>query len=500
MIGKVKAGIKKIATYYTGLPLPLRAALWFTFCNFVLKAISFITVPIFTRLIPPNEYGMLSVWSSYETIVVILATWEIQLGAYTRGLYKFKESVERFTVSMHLITNVLTVCFFALVLIFHNAVESFTEMPLSVIGLMFLYMLFRPAYNGWLTRNRVKFNYKPAVAMTIAYSLVTVLVPLAAVFIIQRTAYVKFSFTLIAAIILCLIFWISYLPKYKEAFQNTQQVKQMIKFMVRFEGPLVIHSLSYLILSQADRIMIQKMVGSDEAAFYSVAYNLAVVVMLLQTSVNEALSPWRFQMLEEKQYAKIKKVSNQLLIVFGAAILVYVLVAPEILKILFTADYYEAVWCIPPIAISIFFMFLYSMFVNVEEYYEKTNYVTIVSLICGLINVALNYICIQIFGYIACGYTTLASYILFAVGHYYFMKKACKGKGVEEDVADGRFVLVASIVVVAFGIIATLIYDFPLIRLALGLVMVGVAIWKRKYIISLFKGLKKQNGSMEVKE
>ena len=493
-------GINKITNRYIGLPLPVRAAIWFTFCNFILKAISFITVPLFTRLIPPNEYGILSVWSSYEHIIIILATWEIQLGAYTRGLYKFKENVERFTVSMHLITNLITVCFFAIVLLFRNVVISFTEMPLPVIGLLFLYMLFRPAYNGWLTRNRVKFNYKPAVTMTILYSLLNVIVPLLAVYFIERTAYVKFSFNFISASIFCLFFWLSYLPKYRNAFKNYHQIKQMIIFMIKFEGPLVIHSLSYLVLSQADRIMIQKMVGSEEAAFYSVAYNLAVVVMLLQTSVNEALVPWRFQMLEEKQYSRIKYVSNQLLIVFGAAIMLYVLIAPEVLKLLFTTDYYEAVWCIPPIAISIFFMFLYSMFVNVEEYFEKTNYVTIVSVICGVVNVVLNYICIPVFGYIACGYTTLASYMLFALGHYYYMRKACKANDLLEDVADGKFVLVLSVIVVLFGIVVTLIYDYLAIRLTLGLLMVGFVVWKRDSIINLFKGLKKKNVISEVKE
>ena len=36
---------------YRSIARPAKAAIWFTICSFILKGISFITVPIFTRII-----------------------------------------------------------------------------------------------------------------------------------------------------------------------------------------------------------------------------------------------------------------------------------------------------------------------------------------------------------------------------------------------------------------------------------------------------------------
>ena len=45
-----------ITSKYRSLSVQAKAALWFTICSFLQKGISFITVPIFTRLMSTEEY------------------------------------------------------------------------------------------------------------------------------------------------------------------------------------------------------------------------------------------------------------------------------------------------------------------------------------------------------------------------------------------------------------------------------------------------------------
>ena len=45
-----------ITSKYRSLSVQAKAALWFTICSFLQKGISFITVPIFTRLMSTQEY------------------------------------------------------------------------------------------------------------------------------------------------------------------------------------------------------------------------------------------------------------------------------------------------------------------------------------------------------------------------------------------------------------------------------------------------------------
>lgn len=483
--------LSKMFKKYSCLSAPAKAAIWFTICNFVLKGISFITVPLFTRLLPSDEYGLLSVFTSYEQVILILATWEIQHGAYQKGIFKYKDNVEQFTSSTQALVNILTLGFFLLVLIFNRFVIGFTNMNGWILLLLFVYLIFQPSYTAWIIRCRTKYDYKKAVTVTIAYTLVNVIIPLAAILLFQKTANYKFGATLIGSSIFCLFFYIKN-ADYRQLKGKTEQVKEYWKFLIAFEGPVVLHSLSYLILNQADRVMISKMVGNSEAAFYSVAYSLAVVINILQSSINQSLLPWRYQMLEQKNYEKIKSVTHSLLIMFAVAILMYILVAPELVHFLFREDYWEAIWCIPPVASSIFFMFLYTIFVNIESYYEKTKYIMYVSVTCGLVNIVLNYICIKIFGYIACGYTTLASYILFAFGHYYFMKKILKENDVKENVVNPQIVFTIGFSVVLVSIVFTLLYNVPVARYAILILAAGVIFLNRKRIINLFSTMKKR--------
>ena len=189
-------------------------------------------------------------------------------------------------------------------------------------------------------------------------------------------------------------------------------------------------------------------------------------------------------MLEDRNYAPIKKVTNSLIMVFCIITVLFILVVPEMMKVLFTTDYYEAVWCIPPISVGVYFIFLYSIFVNIEEFFEKTKYVVYVSVSCGIINIILNYYCIGIFGYVACAYTTMFSYILFAIGHYVFMKKIIKQKGITEEIVDGRTVLKISFIVVVASFIITFLYSYVLLRYIILFVIVAVLFLNRKKILA----------------
>ena len=470
---------------------PAKAALWFTMCNFLLKGISFITVPMFTRLLPSEEYGKLSVFTSYEQVILILATWEIQLGAYQKGIFKYKEDIGLLTSSTQALTNLLTVALYMLLVLFYGFVTDFTGMNGQILTMLFIYLLVHPAYSCWLTRKRTAYEYRPAVAVTLLYSLVNVFVPLAAILILGRTADNKFGATLIGSSIICFVFYVQH-ADYRQLWIKRQKVREYWLFMIAFEGPVVLHSLSYMVLNQADRIMIGKMVGNSEAAFYSIAYSLAVVISILQTSLNQSLLPWRYQMLEQKNYKKIRDVTHGLLFGFSVVIMMYILVAPELVKLLFDDRYYEAIWCIPPVSSSIFFVFLYTIFVNIESYFEKTKYIMYVSVTCGVINIVLNYICIGIFGYIACGYTTLASYVLFSLGHYYFMKKILRENDVEENIVDPQMILFIGIAVIGLTIVFALLYDRVLIRYSVLAALAAAAFIMRNRIIALFKTMRQK--------
>ena len=273
--------------------------------------------------------------------------------------------------------------------------------------------------------------------------------------------------------------------------KNRDKFKEYVKFDLIFSAPLILHSLSYLVLSSADRIMIQKYVGERQVAFYSVAYAIANVATIFSTSMNQALVPWIFKKLEAREYRKISTITSYIIVAMSIAIMLFLLVIPEGMRFLFPASYYEALWCIPPVTSSVFCMFLYSLFVDFEEYFEKTKYVMYVSTTCAIFNIIANYFGIKYYGYVACAYTTWISYIFFCIGHFYFYNKVRNEKIGNEYPFNTKVIIVTTVLISLYSIGITTLYQFIMLRYILLILTMIVIILFRKVILGVIKEIRK---------
>ena len=122
--------------------------------------------------------------------------------------------------------------------------------------------------------------------------------------------------------------------------------------------------------------------------------------------------------------------------------------APEITYILGGEKYLDGMWIIAPISASIFFRFLYSLYGNIEFYYEENFFIMFASVIAAIINIILNYVFIKKFGYLAAGYTTLFCFIVYAISHCIFSKRVLKKHVNKSYLYDNKFIFLIGIIVV----------------------------------------------------
>lgn len=473
---------------YEEMPITLKASLWFIVSNILLKGISFFTAPLFATILSEDEYGRLTIFLSYNQIVLILATWEIGLSPFQRGLFKFKEDKKLLQSVIILFAMLMSLLVFIVVFLFGENVSDFTEMPLWLMAAVFVYILTYTSYISWMTEKKVEYDYKSVSIITIVLSLVQVSFSLLAVFIIKKTASIYMLFYLIPGIIINIIITAKRLSL-KDLIQNKGKIKQQLHFLIVFSWPLVVHSLSYLVLAQADRIMIGKITGNSEAGLYGVAYSIASVIIIVQSAVLQVMSPWIYQKMDKGEYYRIQATSSRILLIVSILYLIFMLIAPDVIFVMYPQHYWQGIWCIPPISLGIYFMFMYSLFVSVEECLDNTKYVAIVSITCALINVVLNYAGIKIFGYIACAYTTLICYMLFAIGHFLFMTKIVKEKRIEEKIYDGRLFLLVSLAMLLFMVLITIIYDMRIVRYILFFLLCLIIALFREEIMIIAKDL-----------
>ena len=264
------------------------------------------------------------------------------------------------------------------------------------------------------------------------------------------------------------------------------------KYAVKFNIPLIPHFLSQTVLNSADRIMISNLIGQSEAGIYSLAYQISLVVNLFNNALLQSISPWTYKKLKENREEDIEKVGIRSLVVIGFLDILFISFAPEIVRFFAPNSYFNAIWIIPPITMSVFFQYMYAMFVDVELYQEKTGFIAVATVIGAISNIILNYICIKLFGYYAAGYTTLICYMLIALLHYLFMEKVCKNSNLKKVIYSPGELLILSTAFLLWGFFILWTYKYVYIRYFSICIYILLLFVNREKILSVIK-LNKEN-------
>lgn len=479
--------IKRICNIYNEMSAPVKASIWFTVCSVVQKGITLLSTPIFTRLLTTEQYGVYSVYQSWYSIISIFATLNLSAGVLFNGLTKYSEDRDRIISSFQGLSTTVTLVLFLLYLIKMDYWNSLLGMSSLFMIAMFIELLAVPAYAFWAVKERYDYSYKVLIVLTLLVAIGSPIIGAIAVVSTDYKAEARVLTYVGIQVIEGIFFYIYNFKKGKTFFY-----KKYWKFALAFNLPLIPHYLSMTILNQADRIMISKMVGTGAAAIYSVAYQISMMMTIVTNAINSSFVPYTYKELKSHSYDGIKKNSNVLLILIGIACIIAMSFGPEIIRIFASSDYYDAIWVIPPVAASVYFMFLYSLFANIEFYFEQTKFVMVASSGGAIANIGLNYIFIQKYGYYAAGYTTLFCYILLSFAHYYFHLKVLRMHDEIGIVYSTRFILLFSIILLLFMVIMPMLYNHFFIRYGIIAIIIIIMICKSKSIINILQQLKKR--------
>ncbi len=478
--------LKLLINKYTSLPVPVKAAAWFAICNFLQKGINMLTVPIFTRLLTTEQYGVYTIYQSWYNVLLIFATFNLSAGVFNNGMIKFENERDKFTSALNGLSITVTTVLFIIYLCGHNLFNRLLGLPTILVIAMFTEFLFSPAFALWSSRQRFDFRYRTLVVVTVLMSVLSPAIGVGAVLLSSAhkaearvLSYVGVQVCI--GIVLCAVNF------YKG---KSFYVKSFWKYALWFNIPLIPHYLSMSVLGQADRIMIGKMVGLSQAAIYGLVYSISQMMNLIIFAVNNSFIPYSYKAIKNKKFKDIGKTANVLLLMWACMLVVIICFGPEIIRIFASSDYYEARWIIPPVALSVYFTFLYTLFGNVEFYYEATKFIMIASVTGAIVNIILNYIFIPIFGYIAAGYTTLFCYILFSVSHYLFHIKVLNKMTDGVRVYDMKFIVLISAVLVIFALSVVFVYDAIVVRYSIIAAICIVMFIKRNYFIEKIKSMK----------
>ncbi len=393
--------------------------------SFLIKGMSFISAPIFTRIFDPSQYGA---WSFINVLAAFLTGILILGGdnAYTRFFFQCKSEAEKRTLSA---------TWFSFLALWSMLVLA-VVLPLS--GPLAEWLLGEPGYRGALAAGfisspllmmnlilsqalRNRFRARAFAVLNVITAALTL--SLAVIFVVGFNLGVAGALLGAAAAGLVMIpvrlFYIRDLLSFSFSVV-------FIKKLLAFGLPLVPMNIAFWLFSNADRLMLSRLATLEDVGLYSIAAAMAAVLMLLQTAVGQSWLPHAVKIYEEDREQAVvvfKKTMIYLLAVSGFTVTGFVALAQEVIFILVPPAYYASFSAIPFLAGG--FLFFTSAQVSAVGIMvkNKTVYIMLACWAVALINIGLNMFLIPRFGIAGAGAATGISYFLFAASYAFISRR-----------------------------------------------------------------------------
>ena len=484
---KLKQIFRKGWLNYKRLNIAVKASLWFAISSVIQKGISVISMPIFTRLMSLEQYGEYNIFLAWYNLIMIIVTLNLHGEVFNKGLIEHENEKDEFFANQAGLLILLATAALLIYLPFQSFLNHLTGLSTWMVVLMVVEILANALIGLWAARKRFDFEYVKIVLLLVGMSILNPVLGVFAVTHVVQKAEARIITNAIIPILVAIVIFVIFLTKGKVFGKKGWWKSTLILCL-----PLLPHYLSLVVLNQSDKLMIDYFIGAGDAAIYSVAHSAGLLMTIINSSINGSFVPWLYRKMKTGEEKDAVGVSNLLFVLIAVVNLCVVWMAPEVVAIVSTKEYETAVWCLVPISISVFFFFVYTLFVDVEIYYGAKWLITIASLSAMGLNIVLNYIFIPIYGFIAAGYTTLISYIFTMVMHYIFMGVLLRKNKVKSKIYNMGIVVLISFALILLSAVAMLLYNYVLVRIGvMGLVLTLLLIFRKK-IINLFKKMKNE--------
>lgn len=456
----MKSIIKKIQS----IPLGMKSAVVYTASSVFTRGLAIITVPIFTRLMTTEQIGIVNIYNSWYSLISAFATLSLTSGGFAVAMKEYADKRDEYESSILSLTSIVAI----LIALVYAIAPAFWQKTLglsnALIILMLVGFLVAPARDFWLARQRYEYKYKLAGAVSILTAVVASALSIFVVVSLSSKGKTDIATGRLFANYIVIygvaaVIWIYIMAKGKKVYS-----KDYWKMSLAISIPLIGYNVAGQILNVSDRMMISRMVNNSAVGIYSTLYTVSSLSLMVWQAINASFIPYLFQNIEKKEH-NIKKIANMLMATYAAIAVLLTYFAPEIVRILATEEYYEAIYIMPPIAAGVFFTSYSHLYSNIAVYYKKTKYVMYPAIVAACINLVLNFVCIKLFGYMAAAYTTLVSYIVLAVLQAFWSKKVCdENQNPIGGIFDNKMMLILAIVTIIASLIAIPLYSNTILR------------------------------------
>lgn len=376
------------------------------------KLAIFVALPILTALLSKAEYGVYDLTITMVSLVLPVATLQIQSAAF-RFLLDVRDNVnEKKKIITNIYVFVFAVSFIALIVTF--LILTLLRQPIMIrFGICFYYLFDIIAnVNRQIIRGLLK-NVDYAISSII--SGVGQLLLIGIMVVRLKTGLIG----CLVALSVAELFSMMYLFLHGKIF-NYIDVKELDKSivseMLSYSWPMVPNSLSQWVIHASDRIVITSFLGVEANAVYSVAYKIPSILSLAQTTFNMSWQESASIALDDSDAGEYySKMFTWLLNCVAGMMAVLIGLTPLLFKLFVRGDYSAAYNQIPILFMGIFLLCLSTFWGGIFVAAKQTKAVGTTTVIAAIINVSFNLLAVRSIGLYAGSISSFLAYFIMCI-------------------------------------------------------------------------------------
>ncbi len=471
--GIVTVSVASVKRSWENLRTPVRASAVFTAAAVLGKGVAFLSVALFTRMLPPDAFGLYPLYTARQGMLTVFATWQLYGGTLYRRLSRAGAAERDRTVAQSVCLVSLpfftALAGYGILLLLFPALSA--DFPPYLTAVLFADI----AANTVLSFYYAKCRYTYAAWRYFCVFLaVAVLSPALTLLLLHLTSAGGVCRILApAAVAVCaavyagcrLFAGVGRLPPLRTGVN-----------MLKEGAALLPYALALVSVEEAVRLLVGGRLGAAALAGFGIAFSVGGAPALVSAGLQSAFQPWMLRKLSAGRPTVVRRVLVQMFGAIAALSAAVVLLSPELFSLLAPSAYRFAVPYVLPAALAVPLHVLFLSMTALSLYRGRVKQVTLSSVAAAVVSFFLCDTAVRLFGGMGGAWSVPLSYGLLCLTAYLVLR----GGG------DGHVVRVPVLLflygtVVAVCLAAWRLFPYPYVRWSLcALLLAGLALYAYK--------------------
>ncbi|GAB3415028.1 oligosaccharide flippase family protein [Massilia agilis] len=374
------------------------------------KLVPVASIFLYSHMMSVYDYGILNLSASYLWILGIVMTLNLHTGI-GRYVYTASADFAGFLGTTYIAIGAIYATLCAIVLLNLDRFAAWMALPRGVVALMLVVVMGAIA-ESILTQVAIhRLDSKRLVLCIVAKAVSTLSLSMLLLVLIDTDKYraVLWADALVSAgFMLFVLYHLRHDTRLVFHFSH-------LKYMANYAIPLIPYMLCLTLLSQFDRVMIDRYFGKEATGLYSLSYNVGVLTLMLVTALLNVFTPSFFSAIDERNYPRLLRESDGIFALGAFATVFLVLFGETLFGWLVPAKYASALDLIPVVALGGLCLVVFQLWARLIAYANKTYLLSIIASVVTVTKLGLNLLLLPRFGYKSAALTTVLAYLLMSL-------------------------------------------------------------------------------------